>query len=222
MELQGAFSLIIKVMKNNYDRVAGFYDGLSKLVFGNALTGAQRSVLHFIPERANILIAGGGTGAILEEISRIRPHNIDITYIEISEKMLEMARKRDVGKNNVRFVHAAVESFQPAHQFDVIITSFLFDNFQQDKAEVIFQNLHNVLNSTGIWLFTDFNVEEKPGKFWQKWLLKSMYMFFGILSEVEAKELPNTAMLFSKAGFKTIFQRSFYSGFINSLVYQKP
>lgn len=208
-------------MKNNYDRVAWFYDGLSKLVFGNALMDAQRSVLHFIPERANMLIAGGGTGAILEEISRIRHQNIHITYIEISKKMLDIAAERNVGQNNVQFVHAAAESFRSDEQFDIIITSFLFDNFKQNKAEMVFENLNNLLKSNGSWLFTDFNVEEKPGKLWQKWLLKSMYLFFGLLSEVEARELPDTEMLFSKAAFKTVFQKSFYSGFIQSLVYQK-
>ncbi|MCF2486915.1 bifunctional 2-polyprenyl-6-hydroxyphenol methylase/3-demethylubiquinol 3-O-methyltransferase UbiG [Dyadobacter sp. CY347] len=209
-------------MKNNYDRVAGFYDMLSKLVFGNTLMEAQRSVLHFIPEGAKILVAGGGTGAILEEISQIRPYNIDITYIEISQKMLDIAKRRDVGKNNVQYMHEAVESFHSVERFDMIITSFLFDNFKQDNAEIVFKNLDNKLHSKGFWLFTDFNVENKPGKFWQKWLLKSMYLFFGILSDVEAKKLPDTEMLFSKAGFKTVFQKSFYSGFIQSLVYQKP
>ncbi|MCF0064861.1 class I SAM-dependent methyltransferase [Dyadobacter chenwenxiniae] len=209
-------------MNNNYDRTAGFYDKLSKLVFGDALMEAQRSVLHFIPEDAKILIAGGGTGAVLEEIARVRAQGVSITYVEISKKMIGVASKRSVGGNNVQFVNVAIESFKTDERFDVIITSFLFDNFRQDKAEAVFYALDNLLNPTGMWLFTDFNVEQNPNRIWQKWLLKSMYLFFKILSNVEANELPEMEMLLSNAGYKTIFKRLFYRNFVKSLVYQKP
>ena len=217
-----AFSPCIKPMNNNYDRTAGFYDKLSKVVFGNALVEAQRSVLHYIPENAKILIAGGGTGAILEEISRIRAHGTAITYVEISEKMIAVARKRNAGGNNVLFIHAAIETFRSDERFDVIITSFLFDNFRQDKAAVVFNVLDNLLVRNGSWLFTDFNVEKNQSRIWQKWLLKSMYLFFKIFSNVEANELPETGMLFRNAGYKLLFEKSFYRKFIRSWVYQKP
>ncbi|MCF0050100.1 class I SAM-dependent methyltransferase [Dyadobacter sp. LJ53] len=209
-------------MNNNYDRTAGFYDKLSKLVFGDALMEAQRSVLHFIPEDAKILIAGGGTGAILEEIARVRAQGVSITYVEISKKMIGVASKRSVGGNNVQFVNAAIESFKTNERFDVIITSFLFDNFRQDKAEAVFYALDNLLNPAGMWLFTDFNVEQNPNRIWQKLLLKSMYLFFKILSNVEANELPEMEMLLSNAGYKTISKRLFYRNFVKSLIYQKP
>lgn len=209
-------------MKNNYDHTAGFYDTLSKVVFGDALMEAQRSGLQFIPQDAKILIAGGGTGAILEEITRLRPVSMNITYVEISQKMIEVARKRNAGENNVQFVNVAIETFQSDERFDVIITSFLFDNFKQEKAEVAFNVLDNLLVSDGMWLFTDFNVEKNQPEIWQRWLLKSMYLFFKILSNVEASELPEVEMLFSNAGYKTVFQKSFYRNFIKSLAYQKP
>ncbi|MCF2504221.1 class I SAM-dependent methyltransferase [Dyadobacter sp. CY107] len=209
-------------MNNNYDRTAGFYDTLSNVVFGDALMEAQRSGLKFIPEKAKILIAGGGTGVILEEITRLRPVGINITYVEISEKMIEVAKKRNVGENNVQFVNVAIESFQSDERFDVIITSFLFDNFKQDKAEVVFNVLDNLLVPNGVWLFTDFNVDQNHSKIWQKWLLKSMYLFFKVLSNVEASELPELEMLFVNAEYKMVFQKFFYRNFIKSLVYQKP
>ncbi|SKC01634.1 class I SAM-dependent methyltransferase [Dyadobacter psychrophilus] len=209
-------------MNNNYDRAAGFYDKLSKVVFGNALTEAQRSVLHFIPENAKILIAGGGTGMVLEEIARMRTSGIHITYVEISEKMLAVARRRKVGENKVQFIHAAIETFHSNEKFDIIVTSFLFDNFKEDKAAVVFNVLDNLLIPNGSWLFTDFNIEKNQSRIWQRWLLKSMYFFFRIISNVEANDLPEIEMLYSNAGYKVVFQKLFYGNFIKSFVYQRP
>ena len=208
-------------MENNYDKTAGFYDLLAKMMFGNTLMLAQKSVLPYIPKQAKILIVGGGTGAILEEITKLHESGMDIVYIEISEKMLLKSAQRQVGNNKVQFVHAAIEDYETNTQFDVIITSFLFDNFKQDKATLVFKKLDKLLIPYGKWLFTDFNVEKNSSAFWQRWLLKSMYLFFKISSNVEANQLPDTASLFSDTHYKQIFQQSFYGKFIHSAVYQK-
>ena len=58
-------------MASNYDNSAWFYDGLSRVVYGNALISSQVYLLQFIPSNATILIVGGGTGRLLEEIAKI-------------------------------------------------------------------------------------------------------------------------------------------------------
>jgi len=207
-------------MNNNYDRVAGFYDSLSKLVFGNALMQAQRSMLHKIPAHSKILIVGGGTGAMMEEIAKLHPAGLSITYVEISEKMTALARQRNVGQNRVEFVHAAIEDYRTDRTFDVIITAFLFDNFKQEKAELVFNVLNKLLSVKGHWLLADFYID--PKKLWQKWLLRSMYLFFNILSNVETNQLPETETLFHANGYQTVFQQFSFGRFIHSNVYQKP
>jgi ubiquinone/menaquinone biosynthesis C-methylase UbiE len=57
-------------MLNNYDRIARIYDKLSRMVFGKSIVRAQQSILPFITTPARMLIVGGGTGWILEEIAR--------------------------------------------------------------------------------------------------------------------------------------------------------
>jgi ubiquinone/menaquinone biosynthesis C-methylase UbiE len=208
-------------MKNNYDRVVEFYDLLGKVVFGDALMRAQRSVLHFIPQQAKVLIIGGGTGEILEEITRLHAKGINIIFIEISKKMIDKAAQRNIGSNEVRFVHNAIEDYGTGERFDVIITSFLFDNFKQEKAELVFKKLDNLLLPDGKWLFTDFDIDQNLSGSWQKWLLKSMYLFFKIFSNVEANKLPNMASLFDNAGYQQIFQKFHFRRFINSAVFQK-
>src|SRR5690242_776268 len=108
-------------MAANYNNSAWFYDRLSRLVYGKALINAQVYLLGFIPTASKILIAGGGTGWILEELSKIHPSGLDITYVEISANMTALSQKRQTGQNKVIFVNDAVENVKLAADFDVVI-----------------------------------------------------------------------------------------------------
>jgi spermidine synthase len=70
-------------MAANFNNSAWFYDGLSRLVYGNALVEAQVYLLQFIRPNSKILIAGGGTGWILEELAKLHPEGLKIAYVEI-------------------------------------------------------------------------------------------------------------------------------------------
>src|ERR1700712_3870968 len=96
--------------ENNYDKIAWAYDWLGHLVFGSAIRNAQIDMLPFIAEGKKILIAGGGTGWILEEIARLYQSGLLITYIDISEKMICKSKKRWAGLNKVEFINQAIDT----------------------------------------------------------------------------------------------------------------
>ncbi|PJJ79837.1 class I SAM-dependent methyltransferase [Mucilaginibacter auburnensis] len=205
-------------MANNYDNAAPFYDQLSRLVFGKALVNAQLYLLQFIPPSSTILIVGGGTGWILEELTKRHSHSLNITYVEISAKMMALSGKKNTGGNSVTFVNSAIEDVALTSTFDVIITPFLFDNFKQEKADKIFARLNNVLKNGGIWLNADF---ELSGKWWQPILLKTMHLFFKLLCGVEASQLPNVKKLFDQKGYQMFKNQPFFGKFICSSAYRK-
>ncbi|MET4139260.1 class I SAM-dependent methyltransferase [Pedobacter sp. UYP1] len=209
-------------MKNNYDSIAGYYDVLSRMVFFRAQVKAQIQQLSAIPVNSTILIAGGGTGWILEELAKVHASGLNITYVEISSRMLERSKKREVKGNKVEYVHAAMEDFKPSVVYDVLITAFFFDNFSADSIQLIFNQLNTLLKPGGIWLFADFYYTEKAGKKWQLLLLKSMYLFFSKISSVEAKMLINTEHFFEEQSYSIIKTAFYYGSFIKAIVYQKP
>jgi ubiquinone/menaquinone biosynthesis C-methylase UbiE len=208
-----------KNMRNNYDRIASSYDHLSRLVFFNAQTRAQKVQLPFIPAESNILIVGGGTGWILKEIAHIHPTGLTITYLEISANMITLAKKVNAGENKVLFIQGAIEDQHFAHSYDVVITAFLFDNFAESRATLVFQKLHKLLKEDGLWLYADFS--EKDGKAWHSLLLKLMYAFFKRIAQVEATSLFNTSPLFRQHNYQSISHKKFYGRFIESVVYKK-
>jgi ubiquinone/menaquinone biosynthesis C-methylase UbiE len=208
-------------MQNNYDHIAPYYDFLSRMVYFRSQVKAQSDQLKFIPADSKVLIVGGGTGWILEEIAKVRPSGLSIVYVEISEKMLNISRKRNSMANQVEYVHAAAEDFTSYQQFDIIITAFLFDNFSDNTILSVFNKLHHLLNVRGYWLFSDFYYSKKSGKKWQYYLLKTMYAFFSKISDVEARMLINTENIFISHNYRAAEVQHYYAGFIKAIVYQK-
>lgn len=208
-------------MKNNYDGLAGLYDPLSRLFFSNAQLRAQRAMLPCISAHSSLLIVGGGTGWILEDLADLHPSGLTITYVEISEKMLALSRKRDVKENKITFVHMPIEDYLLKEHFDVILTPFLFDNFSIGRALLVFNRLNEGLKQNGLWLFTDFFLEGGKGKYWQRLMLDTMYLFFRISCNIEAKALVDMESAFEGSAYQKVFVGFWYGGFIRSVVYKK-
>ena len=203
-------------MSANYNNSAWFYDRLSRVVYGRALVNAQVYLLKFIPANSKVLIAGGGTGWILEELSKIHPSGLNITYVEIAANMMALSQKRNVTGNQVTFINQAIENTAIQQDFDVVITPFLFDNFIEENLTVVFNQVSKLLKPKGLWLNADFQLS---GKWWQWVLLKSMFLFFKILCNIEASKLPNIEIHFKQNGYESIDQQTFFNDFIISKVY---
>jgi ubiquinone/menaquinone biosynthesis C-methylase UbiE len=177
-------------------------------------------LLKYVPPGSTILIVGGGTGWILEELSKQYNTGLIIDYVESSAQMVALSKKRWYGDNAVHFINLPIESFTAGHSYDIIITPFVFDNFNPDKAGQVFKNLHRELKTKGIWLYADFVYNENEGRLWQKLLLKTMYLFFSLTSNIETSELENMERCFDNR-YQKIFESWFYARFIRSQAYQK-
>jgi ubiquinone/menaquinone biosynthesis C-methylase UbiE len=210
-----------KSLTNNFDTVAPVYDRLSQMVFGRAQMNAQIHQLKHIPPDSHILIVGGGTGWILESIAKQCSSGLQITYVEISGKMIRRAKARDTGNNDVEFIHAAIEDYKTGLKFDVILTPFLFCNFLEETTTLVFNKLHSLLKPKGLWLIADFTMKKGKGKWWKSLLTKSMYLFFKLFGIVEGNALTDMQPVFFAHHYKIKEEAFYYSGFIQSAVYVK-
>ena len=77
----------------DFNWIAPLYDPLARVVFGWRLQRAQTVFLDQIPAGAVILIVGGGTGWLLEQVlTHWQPRRV--IYLEASARMLERASRR--------------------------------------------------------------------------------------------------------------------------------
>ena len=206
-------------MTNNYNHIAFIYDALVRFVFGNQLLQAQRHFFSQLPKDANILFVGGGTGEILPELLSIaKPCLID--YVELSPKMISMAKKKCSQNKYVHFIQNDFNDFVPSKKYDVVITFFFLDLFKEEKINVLIQKINIALSAEGLWLFTDF-VDRGHYRWYHKVFVKLMYVFFRVFTNVERHKLPNFSEHFTKHSFHTIKVKSFFHGLISSKVITK-
>lgn len=208
-------------MRNDYNFIAPYYDFISRIIFGKAIIRAQACLLSHITPNSNLLIAGGGSGWILEEIAKLHPGGLTITYIDNAAKMIALAKKRQCGANKVVFICEPIENYHIIQQFDCVFTAFFFDNFKIEKAAAVFETIHHHLKTGGNWLYADFAPAHLVKKYWQKMLLKMMYFFFRVVSKIEAQELADTSSLFKTFRYRQFFIKWHYCQFIQSVVYKK-
>jgi ubiquinone/menaquinone biosynthesis C-methylase UbiE len=201
----------------NFNTVAPYYDFLSWLVFGNNIKKAQIDLLRFIPENSNILIVGGGTGWILDEITKIHSAGLTITYVDSSSKMIALSKRQNIGQNHVKFFEESIENINLADaEFDILFTPFLLDLFTQDTCQSVCKKLQQHIKKGGLWLYCDFYVSAKS-KLWQKAMLRFMYLFFKITCRVNTTQLPVVSDVF--LSYPVMSKKNYCKNFIVTSVY---
>lgn len=210
----------------SFGRTAWFYDFLARLVFGGAIRRSQTALLPFIPAQARVLIVGGGTGWLLEDLAR-RTGNLKIVYLELSSRMLARAQKKLGHLPShllvVEFRQGTETDLKPEEIFDVIFTPFVLDLYSEMELQTMLKNLQQHLSPGGLWLLTDFFIAPHLTgwqKYWRHRLAQTMYLFFGWLIGLPTRTLPNLELLLQKLALKHINTQPFYFGFIQARVYQ--
>ena len=208
-------------MKANYDKIAPIYDTLSKLVFNRSQLLGQIEQLKNLSDNQHILICGGGSGKILDEISIRMPRGIQILYLDSSQKMIEIAKTRNRGSNIIEFVCQDILDFETDKSFDIIITSFFFDNFPENKAICVFTKLDNLLVNNGLWFQNDFTLSSNKGIWWKSIMLKIMYLFFNLTSNLGNSKLIEMEAIFDAHSYKVLEKNWYFRKFIVSLTHRK-
>ena len=199
------------------DRIAGVYDPLSRIVFGNALLNATNCYIDRIPQKSRVLVIGGGTGQILKQLDR-PGRELLVDYLELSDVMISASRNHVQGYNQIHFIEANVLEWIPSHNYDVIITPFVLDFFSTDSTISLVTRLSRVLDDSGKWIFTDFIPTSSVIK---NGFIKLMYIFFRITTGLRASELPDYTAAFEQGGFTLTNENMFFHGMVAARLYQR-
>lgn len=194
-----------------FDFLAPVYDKLAQFIFGNAIKNATTAHLDRIEDGDKVLILGGGTGWILEKLPQM---NIEVAYVELSQKMLLKAKSRKINYK-VSFIYGSYTDV-PDEVYDIIITPFFLDLFTTGHSEKIVSLLRNKLRKSGFWINVDFTL---TSILWQKAMIYIMYRFFRFCCNIEATRLPDYKRIFKKFNKKA--EQHFYHGMLISTVYRK-
>ena len=143
-----------------YDKMAPVY----YWVFGLSLEGARkRAIQHSDMQKGEkVLEVGVGTGLTFKHI----PDNVDFTGIDLSEKMLEVAKKRaEDQKRNVKLIKMdATQLDFPDDSFDLVISAHFLSATSNPVPALI--EMRRVIKKNGrILLVNNFQRSENMSFF---------------------------------------------------------
>ncbi len=147
-------------MKNNlvsqkqqlFDRWASTYDWIFPSVFYQAIH--KRLLEHVnLPNRANVLDLGCGTGRLLDRLADRFP-DLRGTGLDFSPEMLRQARQRNRHHPRLIYVQGNAEALPFADsQFDAVFNTLSFLHYP--KPEQVFSEVSRVLNPGGHFYLVD-------------------------------------------------------------------
>ena len=210
---------------HSFSPVAGFYDMLAQIVFGRKLQEAQMANLIYIADNSRILIIGGGSGWILQQVLQKTRHS-SIVYLEASASMISKTEKQIknlININSIEYRLGTEETIETHEKFDFIIVNFFLDLFCPTYLTPISEKLFKSLTPTGRWLITDFVQPANTGlpKCRAQILYKSMYLFFRVTCGISASALPDWENNLKRLPLEKINSAYFYHGLIKTIAYRK-
>jgi SAM-dependent methyltransferase len=209
----------------DFGRVARVYDQLAQVVFGQAQRRAQlaalRAGLPLAGPAPQVLVLGGGPGWVLTELLRQCPA-ARVLYLETSAAMLgqaqaRLARLASERQVQVEFRQGSERDLRPSEQFDAVITFFVLDCFTLDDFPGAVARLQAARRPGAPWLVADFR---PPRRWWQRGLLRAMYLFFGAAVGLRARQLPPWPTALAKICSTTTYKSNSYYGFIAAQVWR--
>ena len=163
--------------KELFNSIANRYDSINNAISLNTHKNFKRHAIFCIPnEHFKILDICCGTGDMTEFLQKKYP-NANITGIDFSKNMLDIAKKR---LRNINFIeHDVTELPFENETFDLCVISFGLRNVNDLKK--VLREIHRVLKLGGIFFNLDLG---KPNKFWNIFLKPYMYCMVPFLGKL--------------------------------------
>lgn len=201
---------------DGFNKIAPVYDGLARLVYGKSIVESQTHFFTQLEKARHILIMGGGSGWIVEEL--MKHTKAEVVYVDASSSMIALAKQRNHLHNQIKFIHGTEDDIPIGKVFDSVITNFYLDLFTEEQQQEVIIKILPALSAKGLWLVSDF---VKSDKVWHQFLLFTMHQFFKQFSKMETRSLADWEAALYKNDLTQLQTESFYNGFIKSAVFVK-
>ena len=146
MDIQRQFNLVA----NEYDK------NRRKFIpcFDDFYIGATSFIAYNIAAPQRILDLGAGTGLLSQFWIRHYPE-ADFVLVDIADEMLEVARKRFSGMENVSYQVLDYIHNLPAGRFDVVASALSVHHLENEDKQDLFARIHDLLPDGGVFVNYD-------------------------------------------------------------------
>ena len=106
-----------------------------------------------------ILDLGAGTG-LLSELVLQRYPDANITLVDVSDNMLDIARKRFALNKNISIIREDFTTFRSETKYDAVISSLAIHHLDDNAKVDIFKSIYSMLKPNGLFI----NAEQVEGE----------------------------------------------------------
>ena len=151
-----------------YDRLAPFYDWMAKTMlapFGGERAFRRSAVAALdIEPGMRVLELGCGTGSMTAELLRLGAR---VTAIDLSEPMLERARRR---AEDATYLRMDILAYATTTHFDRVLLSFVLHEMDAQTRVAALAVAGEALQPDGLVGVLDFSSPSEP---WLRWILET-------------------------------------------------
>lgn len=163
-------------VKEKFDENAEYYDKIRELIipcfneFYNVITDLVRSK----NKSPKILDLGAGTGLLTKYIFKKYPQ-AEYTLIDLSDKMLKIAKKRFNEQDNFNYIIADYSEYEFKESFDIIVSALSIHHLEDKDKKKLYKKVYDLLNNDGIFLNADQVISSTPNinkNYYANWMSK--------------------------------------------------
>jgi putative AdoMet-dependent methyltransferase len=148
----------------NHDEDAAGYDA-DVLNETDPIRAGYDALLNWVSEKSantngTILDLGAGTGNLSLRLKDFK----GLVCVDISNNMLDIARDKLAGLDNVAYVKAdLLEYFDNGSTFDAIVSTYALHHLTEDEKLILFEKIYASLRPGGIAVFGDLMFADEAG-----------------------------------------------------------
>ncbi|MCC4771582.1 methyltransferase domain-containing protein [Methanosarcina sp. DH2] len=150
-------------IQRKFDAISKKYDEQRKKFIPcfNDFYGTTVSVASVNKENPDILDIGAGTG-LLSSFMMKRYPEASFTLIDISEKMLDMAKDRFKNNSNVKYIAADYSKYDFVEKYDMVISALSIHHLEDEDKRDLYKKSYSILKENGIFINADQVHGETP------------------------------------------------------------
>jgi len=177
-------------IKKTFDAIATEYDSQREYVIPDLqqfYTTAVRAAESSVPQPV-ILDVGAGTGLLSALVQQKYP-NAQMTLLDISENMLEIARQRFSGRKNIRYHVGDYSKGIPVGPYDLVCSALSIHHLMMEDKRYLFAEIFSKLKQGGLVVNADQADGETPYfriKYLEYW---NAFLNNGPMNDVERAEI---------------------------------
>lgn len=135
-----------------------------------------------------ILDLGAGTGLLTKQLFK-RYQRAEFTLLDLSDKMLEVAKQRFDGLPNFHYINGNYLEHDFEDSFDIVTSSLSIHHLKHAEKKFLYDKIYSILNDDGVFINADQVLAPNPENervYHAKWM---EYIESGPLTESDKKTI---------------------------------